>query len=124
MLSPRGTHTLQCRPSGRQWKAASPASWRSMLALIIRMPKPGASVDRGDIGLDGVRAGQAHDRLHERQGVARAVVDLARQQRLALFSLLAVGDVDGHAADTHDVVSGVDARHRRSDTPAQLAVRT
>ena len=51
------------------------------------------------------------------------MVDLARQQRLALFSLLAVGDVDGHAADAHDVVSGVDARHRRSDTPAQLAVR-
>ncbi len=52
-------------------------------------------IDRGDVGLDGVGAGQAHDRLHERQGVARAVVDLARQQHLALFGFLAVGDVDG-----------------------------
>src|SRR5262249_29761386 len=54
MLSPRGTHRLQCRPSGRQWKAASPASWRSMLALIIRMPSPGAAGGGG-----GRRAGPA-----------------------------------------------------------------
>src|SRR5262249_42520253 len=65
-----------------------------------------------------------HDRLYKRQGVARAVVDLARQQHLALFRLLAVGDVDGHATDAYDVVGRVDARHRRSDAPAQLAVRT
>src|SRR5262249_36794405 len=67
---------------------------------------------------------QAHDRLYERQGVARAVVDLARQQYLTLFRFLAVGDVDGHPADAHDVVGRVDARHRRSDAPAQLAVWT
>ena len=80
-------------------------------------------IDRGDVGLDGVRAGQAHDRLHQRQCVARPVVDLARQQRLAFLGFLAVGDVDGHAADAHDVVGRVDARDRGSDAPAQLAIR-
>ena len=83
-----------------------------------------APVHGGDIGLDGVRAGQPHDRLHQRQGVSRAVIDLARQQRLALLGFLAVGDVDGHAADADDVVGRVGARHRGSDAPARLPIGT
>ena len=38
-----------------------------------------APIDRGGIGFDVLGAGQPHDRLHERQRIARAMIDLARQ---------------------------------------------
>ena len=50
------------------------------------------------------------------------MIDLARQQGLALLDLLAVGDVDGDAADAHDPAGGIDAGGSRSDAPARLAI--
>src|SRR5262249_42442397 len=42
---------------------------------------------------------------------------------LALLGLLALGDVDRHAADAHDVIGGIDAGDRGANAPAGLAVR-
>ncbi len=83
-----------------------------------------APVDGGDVRLDGIGTGQVNDRLNQRQGVARPVIHLARQQSLAFLGVLAIGDVDGHSADAHDVIGGIDARHGSSDAPAQLSVWT
>src|SRR6185312_6647816 len=40
-MSSRGTEMTHCRPSGRQSNDAWPASCPSMLAVMIRVPKPG-----------------------------------------------------------------------------------
>src|ERR1051326_1376078 len=52
------------------------------------------------------------------------MVDLARQQRLALLGLLAVGDVHRHAADPHHAAGRIEAWRRGAEAPAHLAVRT
>src|SRR5436305_7984016 len=40
-MSSRGTDSTHCRPSGRQSNTVWPASCPSMLAVMIRVPKPG-----------------------------------------------------------------------------------
>ena len=60
------------------------------------------SITVGVVG-DAAGLGQSHDRLHDRHRVLGAVIDLARQQRLPLLGILALGDVHGHAADAHDL---------------------
>src|SRR3954447_23233920 len=40
-MSSRGTDRMHCSPSGRQSNTVWPASWPSMLAVMIRVPKPG-----------------------------------------------------------------------------------
>ena len=53
------------------------------------------------------------------------MVDLAREQRLALLGFLALGDVHRDAADPHDLAADVvEARRRRARAPAHLAVGT
>ena len=85
---------------------------------------PNTPIDGGDIGFDAIGARKPDDGIHQGQCIAGAVIDLARQQLLMFFRLLALGDVDGHAADANDMVGGIDARHRGADAPAHLAVRT
>ena len=79
--------------------------------------------DRLDVGLDVVAARQPHDGLRQRQRILGAVIDFARQQVLAFLGMLALGDVDGDAADAHDAAALVDGGRRRADAPADLAVR-
>ena len=50
------------------------------------------------------------------------MIDLARQQGLPLFGLLAVRYIDGHTANPHDF-AGNNSGCRRADAPAQLAAR-
>ena len=78
--------------------------------------------DRADVGLDVVAARQPDDGLRQRQRVLGAVIDFPRQQVLALLGLLALGDVDGDAADADDAAALVGGRRRRADAPAHLAV--
>ena len=79
--------------------------------------------DRTDIGLHVLAARQPDDGLRQRQRVLGAVIDLPRQQVLPLLGLLALGDIDGDAADADDVAALVGARRRRAGAPAHLAVR-
>src|ERR1700674_3274991 len=72
--------------------------------------------------LDALRPREAHDGLHDGERIAGAVIDFARQQFLAFFRLLAIGDVSDHSADPDDAAR-IDAGRRRADAPAQLAVR-
>src|SRR2546421_531825 len=58
--------------------------------------------------------------LVESSCIARAVIDLPRQQRLAFFRFLALGDVHGDAADADHMVGGIDACHGGADAPARL----
>jgi hypothetical protein len=50
------------------------------------------------------------------------VIDFARQQVLAFLRMLAFGDIDGDAGDTHDVAALVEGGGRRADAPAHLTV--
>src|ERR1700677_586194 len=56
-----------------------------------------AALDGPDILVDGARACQPDNRLHDSQSIAGAVVDFARQQILPLLGLLTFGDVNGGA---------------------------
>ena len=81
-----------------------------------------AALDRLDVFVDALRAGEPDDRLDDGERIAGTVIDLARQQDLALVGLLAVGDVDGDAADAHHLAGAVDARGRGADAPADFAI--
>ena len=81
------------------------------------------SFDRTDVGLHVLAARQPDDGLRQRQRVLGAVIDLPRQQVLPLLGLLALGDIDGDAADADDAAALVGARRRRTRAPAHLAVR-
>src|SRR5262245_54199276 len=83
-----------------------------------------SAIHGSDVGTYRVGARKPHDRLHKRKRIAGAVIDLARQQRLALFGFFALSDIDGHAADANDLVGRIDARDGSADAPAQLPVRT
>src|SRR3954454_17001625 len=83
-----------------------------------------APLDGGDEGLARVRTRQPQDRLHDRQDVPRAVVDLPRQEGLTLLGPLALGDVQGDPAHPDDAAVPVHRRRGPADTPAQLAART
>src|SRR6202040_403629 len=80
------------------------------------------ALHRSDILVDALGARQSNDRLDDSERIAGAVIDLARQQHLPLFGLLALGDVDGHAADPRHVAGRIDTRRRRACAPAQLAI--
>ncbi len=51
------------------------------------------------------------------------MIDLARQQHLALLGPLAIGDVDGDAVDAHGVAGGVARDDAGAVAPADLAAR-
>src|SRR5437660_9537245 len=53
--------------------------------------RPYSTIDRGDVGFDGVGAGEPHDRLHQSKCVTGAMIDLAGQKRLPLCRFLAFG---------------------------------
>src|SRR5712691_5496278 len=52
------------------------------------------------------------------------MIDFAGEQQLALLGLLAVGDIDGHAADTRDLVDGILACRGRAEAPPHASVGT
>ena len=81
-----------------------------------------AALDRLGISFHVARLGEPHDRLDDGQRVARAVIDLAGEKRLAVFRFLAVGDVDGDAGDAGNGTVGVEGRGCAADTPALFAV--
>ena len=80
------------------------------------------SLNRPDVALHVFAARQPDDGLRQRQRVLGAVIDLPRQQCLSLFGLLALGDVDGDAADADDTAGLVEGGGRRADAPAHLTV--
>src|SRR5690349_15349738 len=47
-------------------------------------------------------ARQTDNRLHDRQCIAGAVIDLTRKQALLALGFLAIGQIDGHAVDPFD----------------------
>ncbi len=81
-----------------------------------------ASFDGVHIGLDLVGAGEAHDRLRQRQRILGAMIDFPCQQVLPFLGALAFGDVHGDAADAHDAAAVVHRRRRRADAPADLSI--
>src|SRR3954470_6710976 len=83
-----------------------------------------AAFDDRNISRDAASLGQSHDRLHDRHRVLGAVIDLAREQRLALLGFLALGNVHRDAADAHDFPVAVLGCGRRAGAPAHLAVGT
>ena len=78
-------------------------------------------LDGGNIGLHRLAFRQLDDGLGQRQGILGAVIDLAGEEKLALFRLLAIGDVDGDAADLRDMAVTL-GRGGRRKAPAPLAV--
>src|SRR6266567_671702 len=80
-------------------------------------------LDGRNVRVDRLRPGESDNRLHDGKRVAGAVIDLARQQRLALLRLLAVGDVDDDAAHAGDAAAGRRAGSGGADAPAHFAVR-
>ena len=81
-----------------------------------------AALHRSDIVVDALGARQSNDRLDDGERIAGAMIDLSRQQHLPFFGLLALGNVDGDAADPHHVAGCVDTRRGRAGAPAQLAI--
>ena len=71
----------------------------------------------------GRRAREPQHRQHDGQRVLGAMVDLARQQHLALLGALAVGDVDGDAVHAHRPAGGVARDDAGAVAPAYLAAR-
>ena len=82
-----------------------------------------AAFNRRNVIVDALCPCQPDDRLNDSERIAGPVIDFARQQILPLFGLLAIGHVDGHAADAHDPAGRIDARRRGAGAPARLAVR-
>jgi hypothetical protein len=80
-----------------------------------------AAINGGDIGIERVRLGKPDDRLDEGERVLRAMIDLPRKQRLPILGVLALGDVDRHPAQAHDLARLVGAGRRCADAPAKLA---
>ena len=66
---------------------------------------------------------QPHDRLHEGKRILGAVIDLAREQRLAFLGCLAIGDVDCDAANSHQRAGRIMRRGRARQAPADIAIR-
>ena len=81
-----------------------------------------ATLDRLDVIVDTLGARQPDDGLDHRKRVAGAMVDLAGEQHLALLGFLAVGDVDGNAADAQHLAGTVDSGGRRPYAPAYLPI--
>jgi hypothetical protein len=82
-----------------------------------------AALDGGDEVRGGRRAREPQHRQHDGQRVLGAMVDLARQQHLALLGALALGDVDGDAIHAHRPAGGVARDDAGAVAPAQLAAR-
>jgi len=68
--------------------------------------------------------GEADDRLDDRQRVPGPMIHLPHQESLALLGALAIGDVDGHAAEADHPPGRIDAGRGSPDAPARLPVRT
>ncbi len=81
------------------------------------------ALDRANVGRHVFAARQPDDGLRQRQRILGAVIDFPGQQVLTFFGLLALGDVNGDAADANHAAVLVGARGRRSDAPAYLATR-
>ena len=82
-----------------------------------------ATLDLGNVVVDRVRPRQPDDRLRDCEQIARAMIDLPGQQRVAGLGFLEVGDVDGDAAHTLDASPGVEGLGGGTDAPAHLPGR-
>src|SRR6266404_7379876 len=78
---------------------------------------------RLNVGFYVFPARQSNDGLRQCQRILGAMIDLAGQQILTFFRLLALGDVNGDAADPHDTAAVVDRCRGGADAPADIAVR-
>ncbi len=82
-----------------------------------------ASLDRGDVVRNVVGAREPHDGLYNGERVLRPVIDLLREQRLALFGLFALRNVHRHAAEARELARRIERRAALHETPAHAAVR-
>src|SRR6266404_5524888 len=72
---------------------------------------------RLNVGFYVFPARQSNDGLRQCQRILGAMIDLAGQQILTFFRLLALGDVNGDAADPHDTAAVVDRCRGGADAP-------
>src|SRR4029079_19573356 len=80
-----------------------------------------AAIESADIVVNGLRAGQPHNRLHDGDDVARAVIDFLGKQNLPFFGPLALGDIDDDPAKPYQASLFVEVRNSRSGAPADIA---
>ena len=125
------------RPNGRDPDVLAPVIGRHFLrhelgkvgALPARSgeehvragERPDAPLDGGDVVLHRFGAGEPHDRLHDGERIARAMVDLAGEQRLMRLRLLVAGHVGGHAAEAHEAAEVIELADGGAAAPALLA---
>ena len=83
-----------------------------------------AALDSGDEVLGGGRTGEPQHRQHDGQGILGAMIDLARQQHLALLGAFAVGDVEGDAVHAYRLALGVARDDAGAIAPAHFAARS
>jgi hypothetical protein len=81
-----------------------------------------AAIEGGNIVIDAIGAGQAHDRLDNCYDIARSMIDFFGQQDLALFGPLSLGDVGRNTAEPDQATAFVKARRCRPGTPTYLAI--
>src|SRR5437879_2220735 len=87
---------------------------------MCRRERVDTTFHRGDELRRGLGLGEPQHRQHDGKRVLGAMVDLARQQDLALFRPLAVGDVDADAVQTYRSAFEVTRYRRGAETPAHL----
>src|SRR5262249_40758844 len=83
-----------------------------------------AAIERADIVIHIVGAGETHDRLDDGNNVARAVIDFLGQQDLTFLGTFAFSDIGSDAAEPDEASFLVEARYRRARAPANFTVRS
>jgi hypothetical protein len=81
------------------------------------------AIKGADVVVDAVGAGQAHDRLNDRNDIARAMVDFFGQQDLTLFSAFSFGDIGGDTASPYETATFIKVRRCRAGAPTHFAIR-
>src|SRR5262249_11282788 len=80
-----------------------------------------ATLDRMHVIFHVLCARQPDNGLNDGKRVARPMVNLPRQQHLALVGFFAIGNIDGDAVDTDDLADIIEACSGRSDAPTNFA---
>src|ERR1051325_7435128 len=82
-----------------------------------------AAFYRRDIARWRRRPREPHDGLYDRERIAGAVIDLARQQQLSLFCLFALSDLDRDPTDPGDLPGAVTGHRACANAGANFAGR-